>query len=254
MTAHGSGLSFGIDFGGSGIKGAPVDLENGEFAAERIRIDTPQPATPKAVAEVFAELLGKFDASDAPVGVTVPGVVMHGVVHSAANIDKAWIGEDADKLFTDRTGRDVHVVNDADAAGLAEDRYGAARNIDGLVMLLTFGTGIGSALLNHGVLVPNTELGHIEVHGKEAEHRAASSVKERKNLSYKEWAAEVTKVLVTLEDLFWPTVFVAGGGISRDAEHWIPLLANRTPVAAAHLRNTAGIVGAAMAVDSGIAP
>ncbi|WP_036503054.1 polyphosphate--glucose phosphotransferase [Nocardia aobensis] len=252
MSARGQ--AFGIDIGGSGVKGAVVDLATGDLAHERIKISTPHPATPNAIAETVAKLVNQADW-DGPVGLTLPSVVVNGIARTAANIDKSWIDTDARQLFSLALGgREVVVLNDADAAGLAEDRYGAARNIDGLVMLLTFGTGIGSALLNHGVLVPNTELGHIEVHGKEAEHRAASSVKERKNLSYKEWAAEVTKVLVTLEDLFWPTVFVAGGGISRDAEHWIPLLANRTPVAAAHLRNTAGIVGAAMAVDSGIAP
>ena len=184
MSAHrGTGLPFGIDFGGSGIKGAPVDLEKGEFAEERVRIDTPQPATPDAVAKVFVELLGHFDDSDGPVGVTVPGVVKRGVVHSAANIDKHWIGEDADKLFTDATGRDVHVVNDADAAGLAEVRYGAAKGRQGLVIVTTLGTGIGSALVYDGVLVPNSELGHLEIEGHDAEKRAASSAKERHDLS-----------------------------------------------------------------------
>ncbi|MEU6559206.1 polyphosphate--glucose phosphotransferase [Nocardia nova] len=252
MSARGQ--AFGIDIGGSGVKGAVVDLATGELAHERIKISTPHPATPNAIAETVARLVTQADW-DGPVGLTLPSVVVNGIARTAANIDKSWIDTDAHQLFSLALGgREVAVLNDADAAGLAEDRYGAARNIDGLVMLLTFGTGIGSALLHHGVLVPNTELGHLEIHGKEAEHRAASSVKERKNLSYKEWASEVSKVLVTLENLFWPTVFVAGGGISRDAEHWIPLLANRTPVVAAKLRNTAGIVGAAMAVDSGIAP
>jgi polyphosphate glucokinase len=246
MTAHGSGLSFGIDFGGSGIKGAPVDLEKGEFAAERIRIDTPQPATPKAVAEVFAELLGKFDASDAPVGVTVPGVVMHGVVHSAANIDKAWIGEDADKLFTDRTGRDVHVVNDADAAGLAEVRYGAAKGRGGLVIVTTLGTGIGSAMVYDGVLVPNSELGHLEIDGHDAEKRAASSAKEREDLSWEEWAERLTTYYRRLEDLFSPELFVVGGGVSKKAEKFLPLIDIETEIIAAELLNAAGIVGAAL--------
>jgi polyphosphate glucokinase len=246
MTAHGSGLSFGIDFGGSGIKGAPVDLEKGEFAAERIRIDTPQPATPKAVAEVFAELLGKFDASDAPVGVTVPGVVMHGVVHSAANIDKAWIGEDADKLFTDRTGRDVHDVNDADAAGLAEVRYGAAKGRGGLVIVTTLGTGIGSAMVYNGVLVPNSELGHLEIDGHDAEKRAASSAKEREDLSWEEWAERLTTYYRRLEDLFSPELFVVGGGVSKKAEKFLPLIDIETEIIAAELLNAAGIVGAAL--------
>jgi polyphosphate glucokinase len=248
------GQAFGIDIGGSGVKGAVVDLATGDLAHERIKIATPQPATPNAVAETVAKLVAQADW-DGPVGITLPSVVVNGIARTAANIDKSWVDTDAHQLFSLALGgREVVVLNDADAAGMAEDQYGAAKNIKGLVMLLTFGTGIGSALMYHGTLMPNTEFGHMEIHGKEAEHRAASSVKERKNLSYKEWAAEVTKVLVTLENLLWPDVFVAGGGISRDAEHWIPLLGNRTPVVAAHLRNTAGIVGAAMAVDAGIAP
>ena len=248
------GQAFGIDIGGSGVKGALVDLATGDLVHERIKIATPHPATPNAVAETVAKLVAQADW-DGPVGITLPSVVVNGIARTAANIDKSWVDTDAHQLFSLALGgREVVVLNDADAAGMAEDQYGAAKNIRGLVMLLTFGTGIGSALMYHGTLVPNTEFGHMEIHGKEAEHRAASSVKERKNLSYKEWAAEVTKVLVTLENLLWPDVFVAGGGISRDAEHWIPLLGNRTPVVAAHLRNTAGIVGAAMAVDAGIAP
>ncbi|RDI64679.1 polyphosphate--glucose phosphotransferase [Nocardia pseudobrasiliensis] len=252
MSARGQ--AFGIDIGGSGVKGALVDLETGDLVRDRIKFATPHPSTPSAVAETVAKLVAQAEW-DGPVGITMPSVVVNGIVRTAANIDKTWVDTDAAKLFSLALGgRDVVVLNDADAAGMAEDRFGAARDISGLVMLLTFGTGIGSALLYHGTLVPNTEFGHIEVKGKEAEHRAASSVKERKNLSYKQWAAEVTKVLVTLENLVWPDIFVAGGGISRDAEHWIPLLGNRTPVVAAHLRNTAGIVGAAMAVTAGVAP
>ncbi|MBO0855572.1 MAG: ROK family protein [Nocardia sp.] len=249
-----AGQAFGIDIGGSGVKGAQVDLATGELAYERIKIATPQPATPEAVATTVAQLVDKA-AWEGPVGLTLPCVVVDGIARTAANIDSAWIGTDARELFSRALGgRQVVVLNDADAAGMAEDRYGAARDVDGMVILLTFGTGIGSALLHHGILVPNTELGHIEVHGKEAEHRAASSVKEREKLSYEKWAKQVTKVLVTIEDLFSPSVFVAGGGISREAEQWIPLLANRTPVVPAHLRNTAGIVGAAMAVEDGITP
>lgn len=248
------GQAFGIDIGGSGVKGAVVDLATGDLAHERIKIATPHPATPNAVAETVAKLVAQADW-DGPVGITLPSVMVNGIARTAANIDPSWVDTDARQLFSLALGgREVMVLNDADAAGMAEDQFGAAKNIQGLVMLLTFGTGIGSALLYHGTLMPNTEFGHMDVHGKEAEHRAASSVKERKKLSYKEWAAEVTKVLVALENLLWPDVFVAGGGISRDAEAWIPLLGNRTPVVAAHLRNTAGIVGAAMAVDAGIAP
>jgi polyphosphate glucokinase len=242
----GSGPSFGIDFGGSGIKGAPVDVSTGEFAEERVRIDTPHPATPEAVAQVFVELLGRFDDSDGPVGVTVPGVVKRGVVHSAANIDKHWIGEDADKLFTKATGRDVHVVNDADAAGLAEVRYGAAKGRRGLVLVTTLGTGIGSALVYDGVLVPNSELGHLEIGGHDAEKRAASSVKEREDLSWEDWAARLTTYYRKLEDLFSPELFVVGGGVSKKADKFLPLIDIDTEIIPATLLNAAGIVGAAL--------
>lgn len=252
MSARGH--AFGIDIGGSGVKGATVDLATGELVQERIKIPTPQPSTPNAVAEAVAKLVAQ-SGWDGPVGITLPSVVIDGVARSAANIDKSWIGTDARRLFTTALGgRQVTVLNDADAAGLAEDRYGAAKELNGLVVLLTFGTGIGSAVMYNGVLMPNTELGHLEVEGREAEHRAAASIKERDDLTYPQWAEEVSKVLVTLENLFWPNVFVAGGGISRDYQDWIPLLTNRTPVVAADLKNTAGIVGAAMAVDAGIAP
>jgi polyphosphate glucokinase len=251
-TTSVSGRPFGIDFGGSGIKGAPVDLEKGDFAAERVRIDTPQPATPDAVAKVFADLLGRFDDSDGPVGVTVPGVVRNGVVHSAANIDKHWIGEDADKLFTDATGREVHVVNDADAAGLAEVRYGAAKGRMGLVILTTLGTGIGSAFLYDGVLVPNSELGHLEVDGHDAESRAAASVREKKGLSWEEWAHRLTAYYRKLEQLFSPDLFVVGGGVSKKSDQFLPLIDIETEIIPAQLMNAAGIVGAALyATESG---
>ncbi|MFB7716845.1 MULTISPECIES: polyphosphate--glucose phosphotransferase [unclassified Nocardia] len=252
MSARGH--AFGIDIGGSGVKGAEVDLATGELVRERIKVPTPQPSTPNAVAEAVAKVVAQ-SGWDGPVGITMPSVIIGGVVRTAANIDKSWIGTDARSLFSLALGgREVTVLNDADAAGLAEDRYGAAKDLTGLVMLLTFGTGIGSAVMYNGVLMPNSELGHLEVGGREAEHLAAASIKDREGLSYAEWAAEVSKVLVTLENLFWPTVFVAGGGISRDYAEWIPLLTNRTPVVAADLKNTAGIVGAAMAVSAGIAP
>ncbi|MEV0292664.1 polyphosphate--glucose phosphotransferase [Nocardia sp. NPDC050710] len=252
MSARGH--AFGIDIGGSGVKGAAVDLATGALVHERIKIPTPRPSTPQAVADAVAKLVAEAQW-DGPVGITLPSVVLGGVARTAANIDKAWIGTDARTLFSAVLGgREVSVLNDADAAGLAEDRYGAAKDFAGLVLLLTFGTGIGSALLYHGTLVPNTELGHLEIGGMEAEHRAAASIKDRDGLSYPQWAAEVSTVLIGLENLFWPTVIVAGGGISRDADQWIPLLTNRTPVLPAHLKNTAGIVGAAMAVDAGLAP
>jgi polyphosphate glucokinase len=247
----GPGLPFGIDFGGSGIKGAPVDLQRGEFAEERVRIDTPHPATPAAVAKVFVELLACFDDSDGPVGVTVPGVVRHGVVHSAANIDKHWIGEDADQLFTEATGRDVHVVNDADAAGLAEVRYGAAKGRGGLVIVTTLGTGIGSALVYDGVLIPNSELGHLEIDGHDAEKRAASSAKDRNELSWEEWAERLTTYYRKLEDLFSPELFVVGGGVSKKADKFLPLIEIETEIIPAELLNAAGIVGAALCATEG---
>jgi polyphosphate glucokinase len=239
-------LPFGIDFGGTGIKGAPVDLEVGEFAAERERIRTPSPSTPEAVTEIFVELLGRFPDSKGPVGVTVPGVVRHGVVHSAANIDEAWIGTDIDKVFTDATGRDVHVVNDADAAGLAEARYGAAKGRSGLVIVTTLGTGIGSALVYNGVLVPNSELGHLEIDGHDAESRAANSARERDELTMKHWAKRLTKYYRALEMLFSPDLLVVGGGISKQSDEFLPLIKIETEIVPATLRNQAGVVGAAL--------
>ncbi|MDV6279470.1 polyphosphate--glucose phosphotransferase [Rhodococcus jostii] len=245
---------FGVDVGGSGVKGGVVDLETGQLVGDRIKLLTPQPSTPEAVAETVTEIIRQAEW-DGPVGITLPSVVTGGVARSAANIDKKWIGTDARALFSEALGgRLVTVLNDADAAGIAEDALGAGKDAKGVVILLTFGTGIGSAILHNGVLLPNTEFGHMEVDGKEAEHRAASSVKEKKDLSYKEWAGEVSRVLTRFENLLWPDLFIAGGGISRKNEKWIPHLTNRTPVVPAALLNTAGIVGAALAVETGIAP
>ena len=238
---------FGIDVGGSGIKGGIVDLDTGQLIGDRIKLLTPQPSTPSAVAKTIAEVVNGFGWTG-PLGVTYPGVVTHGVVQTAANVDKAWIGTNArDIISSELNGQDVTVLNDADAAGLAEEHYGAGKGNSGLVVLLTFGTGIGSAVIHNGALIPNTEFGHLEVGGKDAEHRAASSVKERNDWSYEKWAKQVTRVLVAIETVMWPDLFIAGGGISRKADKWLPLLENRTPVVAAALLNTAGIVGAAMA-------
>ena len=239
--------AFGVDVGGSGIKGGIVDLATGLLIGERIKLLTPQPATPSAVAKTIAEVVKGFGWTG-PLGVTYPGVVTHGVVQTAANVDKSWIGTNArDVISAELNGQPVTILNDADAAGLAEQRYGAGKDQSGLVVLLTFGTGIGSAVIHNGTLIPNTELGHLEVGGKEAEQRAASSVKERNGWSYEKWAMQVTRVLVAIENAIWPDLFIAGGGISRKADKWVPLLQNRTPVVAARLQNTAGIVGAAMA-------
>lgn len=252
-TSPGQNRGFGVDVGGSGVKGGVVDLDTGLLIGDRFKLSTPQPSTPAAVAETVAEVVRHFDWTG-PLGVTYPGVVVNGVVQTAANVDKGWIGANgAEIIGAALGGQQVTVLNDADAAGLAEQRYGAGRNQNGVVVLLTFGTGIGSAVIHNGVLLPNTEFGHLEVGGKEAEHRAASSVKERKDWSYERWSEEVTKVLVTIENAIWPDLFIAGGGISRKADKWIPLLKNRTPVVAAELQNEAGIVGAAMAAQVDVA-
>ncbi|HEX5510597.1 MAG TPA: ROK family protein [Actinomycetales bacterium] len=240
---HTEGQAVGVDIGGSGIKGAPVDLAAGELAADRIRIETPQPATPDAVAEVVAQIVGQ--CPDGPVGVTFPAVIQHGVARTAANVDRSWIDTDVEELLRSATGRAVAVVNDADAAGLAEARWGAARDVDGVVIATTLGTGIGSALLLDGELVPNTELGHIEVDGHDAETRAADAARDREDLSWEHWAKRLQRYYETLERLFWPDLFVVGGGVSKKHEKFLPLLELRTPIVPATLRNNAGIVGAA---------
>ncbi|MGV0742357.1 polyphosphate--glucose phosphotransferase [Mycolicibacterium sp. XJ870] len=238
---------FGVDVGGSGVKGGIVDLDTGQLIGERFKLDTPQPSTPDAVAKTVAAVVREFGWTD-KVGVTYPGVVTGGTVRTAANVDKSWIGVNAVEVISSALdGQTVTVLNDADAAGLAEERFGAGKDNTGVIVLLTFGTGIGSAVIHNGVLLPNTEFGHLQVDGKEAEHRAASSVKERKDWSYERWSEEVTKVLVVIENAIWPDLFIAGGGISRKSDKWVPLLKNRTPVVAAALQNSAGIVGAAMA-------
>jgi polyphosphate glucokinase len=240
---------FGIDVGGSGVKGGIVDLDTGLLIGERFKLPTPQPATPDAVADTVAAVVREFGWTE-PLGVTYPGVVTDGIVRTAANVDKGWIGTNArDAISAKLDGQAITVLNDADAAGLAEEKFGAGRDNTGVIVLLTFGTGIGSAVIHNGVLLPNTEFGHLEVGGKEAEHRAASSVKENKDWSYERWTKEVTTVLIAIENAIWPDLFIAGGGISRKADKWVPLLKNRTPVVAAALQNSAGIVGAAMAAD-----
>lgn len=247
MTAP-QGMPLGIDVGGSGIKGAPVDLTSGSLAAERMRIDTPQPSTPAAVVEVIAQIVEHFAeqvGSNGPIGVTIPGVVMHGVVKTAANIDKAWIDCPMEDLLEQRLQRDIVVVNDADAAGVGELHYGAAKGQEGLVIMTTLGTGIGSAVIHKGVLVPNSEYGHLEVDGHDAESRAAASIKKKEDLSWEEYAARLTRYYSRLEAVTWPDLFVVGGGVSRKAEKFLPLIECRTPIIAATLANEAGIIGAA---------
>ncbi len=238
----------GIDIGGSGIKGAPVDLTTGEFAADRLRIDTPSKSTPENVAQVVAEIVEHFSdqlAADGPIGVTVPAVVTHGKTRSAANIDHSWIDCDAERVFENVLGRDILLVNDADAAGVAEVQFGAAKDHPGLVLLTTLGTGIGTAILYRGVLVPNSELGHIEIDGHDAESRAASSAKEREELSYKQWAKRLQRYYETVEALLWPDLIVVGGGISKHADKFLDKIDISAEMVPAKLRNTAGIVGAA---------
>lgn len=242
-------VALGIDIGGSGVKGAPVDVVKGELLEERHKIATPAPSTPEAVAEVVGRIAEEFlDTlpADAPIGITIPGIVKRGVVKTAANIDRLWMNYNGEELFSARLGRHVHLVNDADAAGVGELRYGAAKGHDGLVVLATLGTGIGIALMYDGVLIPNAELGHIELNGHDAETQAAASAKEREGLSYEQWATQrLQPYFAHLEFLLSPDLFVVGGGVSRKANKFLPHLHLETPIVPAVLQNAAGIIGAA---------
>lgn len=242
-----SGLPLGIDVGGSGIKGAPVDLGKGDFAGKRKRIDTPATSTPEAVADVIDQIVDHFDdvRGDSPIGITIPGVVTRGVVRSAANIDKSWLDFEAEEMLEKKLGHDIVLVNDADAAGVAELHYGAAKGQKGLVILTTLGTGIGTALIHDGTLIPNSELGHLELDGFDAEKRAASSIKDVEGLTYPEWAERLQRYYSHLENLLWPDLIVVGGGVSKDHEEFLPLLDLRTKIVPAELENKAGIIGAA---------
>ncbi len=236
----------GIDVGGSGIKGAPVDTETGSLLAPRYRIPTPQPAKPEAVAKTVNQIAEHFEWQG-PIGCGFPAVVQHGVVYTAANIHKSWIGQNIEELFQKETGCPVRVLNDADVAGLAEMAFGAGKGQDGVVLIITLGTGIGTALFSEGVLLPNTELGHIEIRGKEAERRASDATRKRKDLSWKRWSHRVDEYLRTMEDLFWPDLIIVGGGVSKKSHKFFPRITARTEIVAAKLRNEAGIIGAAMA-------
>lgn len=238
-------LSFGIDIGGTGMKAAPVDLATGHLAADRFRIDTPKPATPTALAAVVAELVAHHEW-DGPVGVCMPSVVSKGIVHSAANIDTSWIDVDADQLFTEAIGRPVSVMNDADAAGAAEIKWGSGRDRAGVVICLTFGTGIGSGLFVDGVLVPNTELGHLELDGPDIEKRVAASAREREDLSWAEWGDRVDHYLRHIVMLFSPELIILGGGASKKPGKWVDRLDPGCELAIAMMANNAGIAGAAL--------
>ena len=240
----------GIDIGGSGIKGAPVNTETGELTVEeRFRLPTPQPATPEAMAQTVAQVAKQFNWTG-PIGAGFPAAIQHGIVRTASNIDKSWIGQNAEALIGEAAGvptEHVRVLNDADVAGLAEIRFGAGVGVKGLVLMITLGTGIGTALFTDGVLVPNTELGHIEVGGREAEPWASDAARDRDNLKWGEWASRVNTYLVTMENLFWPDLIIVGGGVSKKPDKWMPHLKLRTPIVTAKLKNDAGIVGAACA-------
>ena len=236
----------GIDIGGTGIKGALVDTKTGELLSDRIKLDTPKGGEPDDIVQTVVQILDKLDVDkDLPVGVCFPAIVIDGKTMSAANVSKKWIDLDAEKLFEKALGRDIRFVNDADAAGVAEARHGAAKDVEGLVIMTTLGTGIGSALIYNGVLIPNAELGHIEIDGKDAERRASYIAKEKARLSWKRWAVRLQKYYGALEFLFSPTLFVVGGGVSKSYEEFLPLLKLRTKIVPAELRNNAGILGAA---------
>lgn len=243
----------GIDIGGSGIKGAPVETETGKLVQERHRIATPQPSSPEAVAEVVSQVVRHFDWTG-PVGCTFPAIVQRGIVHSAANVDKSWIGTDGKTLLEQATGCPVILLNDADAAGIAEMTFGAGKDNLGVVMILTFGTGIGSALFTEGKLLPNTELGHLIIRGKDAESRASDRAREEREWDWKSWTKRVNEYLAYVEALFSPDLFIFGGGVSKEQQEFFHLLETRAPIVPAAFRNEAGIVGAALAAASGHAP
>jgi len=245
--------ALGIDIGGSGIKAAPVDVTTGKLLADRQKIETPRPALPDAVADVVKQLTTAFSWSG-PVGITFPGVVADGVTRTAANMDPAWLGLDAGALFGKAAGNQVRVLNDADAAGVAEMTFGAGVGEQGTVLMLTFGTGIGSALFIKGILVPNTEFGHVELHGEDAEKRASERAKELHDLSWGKWAGRVDEYLQHIEAVLSPSLFIVGGGVSRQSEKWVPRLTGiRARIVPAALLNDAGIVGAAMEAVSDLA-
>ena len=242
-------MIIGIDVGGSGIKGALVDVDTGEFKSERLRIPTPKKSTPRACARTIEHIIDKLapHRKNVRIGITVPAPVVHGTIPMIANLDQSWTNLAAQTFFTEQLGRPVTLINDADAAGLAEVYYGAAKGVPGIVVLTTLGTGIGSAVINNGVLLPNTEFGHMEVNGHDAETRASAGVRDREQLTYKEWAKRLDIYYHALEKLLWPDLFVVGGGVSKNHDQFLPLLHLRTPIVPAALRNRAGIVGAAWA-------
>lgn len=241
-------IALGVDIGGTGIKAAPVNLKKGKFAADRYRVLTPQPATPDAVGSAVAKVVAKFEPSKKmPIGITFPGVIQQGVVKFAPNVDQSWIGVNVDDVMRDFVGRHVHTLNDADAAGYGEYLYGAAHGRDGVVFLATLGTGIGSAVIVEGEVLPNTELGHLMIGGIDAEEYAAESARDRHDLDWDEWASHLQRYFSEVERLIWPDLIIVGGGVSKNHEKFLPQLALRAPIVPAELLNGAGIVGAAAA-------
>jgi polyphosphate glucokinase len=243
-------IAIGVDVGGSAIKAGAVDVERGQLVTEHLEIPTPQPSTPAAVVKEIAELVARASADvpvNAPVGVGVPCVVVDGVTLTAANIDKAWVGFDLETTLRPVLRRPVTVLNDADAAGMAEMRFGAGKGKLGVVLILTLGTGVGSALFVDGKLVPNTELGHMEIRGLDAEKRSAAAIRVRETESWEQWAADLDEHLTAIDRILWPSLIILGGGVSRNADQFVPLLTIRPPIVPATLRNDAGTVGAAMA-------
>jgi polyphosphate glucokinase len=240
--------TLGIDIGGSGVKGAPVDTARGELLAERYRVPTPLPSDVTSVVEAVAEVAAQFDDIDR-VGITFPGVVVDGVTRTAANVDKSWLEAPAAKLFSERLGRPVTVLNDADAAGVAEVAFGAGRDQRGLIVMLTFGTGIGSALFLDGTLIPNTEFGHLELNGKDAELRASDRAREEADMSWEKWAERVEEYLKHIEFLLSPRLIIVGGGVSKRSDKFFPLIDIRTPLVPAALLNNAGIIGAGVIAE-----
>lgn len=239
-------ITLGIDIGGSGIKGAPVNTVTGELVGERLRIETPMPSTPENCAVVVNQLVLEFNYSG-PIGVTFPAVVRHGVTLTAANVDKSWINYDAETLLRRVTGMPVKVLNDGDAAGVAEVAFGAGKDVPGTVVMFTFGTGIGSAFFSNGILLPNTEFGHLLIREKDAEKRCSAKVKEDKDLSWRDWATRVNEFLVEIDKLFTPDLIIIGGGISKKFDKFAGYLESNAKIVPAKLYNDAGIVGAAMA-------
>ena len=239
----------GIDIGGSGIKGAPVDTATGELLEERYRIETPDGARPDDIAKVVKQIAQHFGWKG-PIGCCFPAAIQHGVARTAANVDKSWIGTNAEKLFAEASGCPVRVLNDADAAGLAEMRFGAGKGVSGLVLIVTIGTGLGTALFTDGVLVPNTELGHIEINGKVAELQASDAARKREDLSWEAWAERFALYLRTMKALFWPDLIILGGGASKKLDKFAQYLTVDTQIVPAATLNDAGMIGAALAAES----